>query len=209
VSDTIFSITGKINPINEYLKLAEQYDAYLWLDDAHGLGVLGENGRGTCEYLAISSDRVFYGGTLAKAFGGFGGIVLGSKKFIEYVRLSSPVIGGSHFNPAIASSLAGLNILQSNDEYKKQLTDNTIYFKAAIKTIGLETQDGGMPIISWVQGDSLNMQRIQKSLFEDGIAIQYCTYKGTSKEGCLRAVVNAKHTHEQIDTLIKALECLL
>jgi len=209
VTDGIFSIAGVFSPIPKHLTLMEQYDGNIWVDDAHGLGILGPNGRGSFDHHRLSSPRLFHGGTLAKAFGGFGGIIPGSFDFIECLRQGTIVNGGSYFAPAVAASLAGIRWVDQNPHLRDKLRSNALYLKSELRKIGLAIENNDLPIVSWTVGDATVMSNIQKALFKKKIAIQYCHYIGTGEHGVLRAVVFSTHTEEQIDFFVEHLKSLL
>ncbi len=95
VTDGMFPIWAKTAPLPDYLKLAEQYNGVIWIDDAHPVGIIGDNGRGTYDYYNLKSDRLYFGATLSKAFGAYGGIVPGNAEFIHAVKTGSVMTGSS------------------------------------------------------------------------------------------------------------------
>jgi len=209
VTDGIFSIEGLAAPIPEHLRLMEKYDGNIWVDDAHGLGILGPNGRGVYDHYHLNSPRLFFGGTFAKAFGGFGGIIPGNKEYINHLRQGATINSGSYFAPAVAASLAGLRKVNNHPEYRQQLRDNALYLKSKLKGLGLAVVDNDLPIVSWTQGSASNMQLIQQNMLKYKIAIQYCHYVGAGDEGILRAVVFSTHSKDHIDQLVKKLKSFI
>ncbi|MEW6702377.1 MAG: pyridoxal phosphate-dependent aminotransferase family protein, partial [Bacteroidota bacterium] len=119
ITDGIFPIFGKIAPVNEYSIIIEKYNGILWVDDAHALGIIGPNGRGTYEHYGLTSERLYFGGTFSKAFGGFGGIIPGNKKFIEEIK-NNQIQNGATPPPssAAAASLMGLRLVKSKPEIR-------------------------------------------------------------------------------------------
>ena len=110
VSDGVFPTFGEIAPVDEYLKLAEEYDGLILLDEAHSVGAVGGNGRGSADHFNLTSDRIFYGGTLSKSFGAHGGIIPGTKKHIGALRDSPTVRGASAAsNPCAAAGAKSLD----------------------------------------------------------------------------------------------------
>ena len=209
VTDGIFSIRGALPPIPEYLALMETYDGNIWVDDAHGVGILGSNGRGVYDHYELSSERLFYGGTLAKAFGGFGGIVPGSRKFIGKLREGDTLNGGSYSTAGVASSLAGIRWVGQHPEARQALWHNARYLKIRLQKLGLVVEDNHIPIVSWVLDSADEMKKVQQELMKQHIAIQYSHYIGAGKKGVLRAVVFSTHTEAQIDKLAETLDTLL
>ena len=207
VSDGLFPVQAKLAPVEAYLELAEKHDGLVWIDDAHGTGMLGKHGRGTCEYLGVSSSRLFMGSTLSKAFGAYGGMIPGSKMFISQIRNGSIMRGSSApMNAAVAAAHKGLELVEKNPEMRERLHANARYLKEGLKSIKLSTENNDLPIAAFSAGDADAMKGLQKALMEDRIFIQYTTYHGSGAEGVLRIVVFSTHTREQIDLLIATLD---
>lgn len=210
ISDGVFPVFGEIAPIKNYLELLEPYNGILWIDDAHGMGVLGEQGRGVSELSGVYSDRVFTGGTFSKAFGGFGGIIPGARQFISEIK-KGPVMNGANMatSAALAASLEGINILQAEPERKERLWANARHLKRGLRELGIPTNNTEVPIAAWEMGNRKKMERIREKLMDCGIAIQFTTYVGAGAEGVLRIVVFERHTTGQIDILLSELKSLL
>ena len=210
VSDGLFPVWGKLAPVDSYLELAEQYDGLLWIDDAHGVGILGQNGRGSYEHFGLKSDRLFMGATLSKAFGAYGGIIPGNADFIKHVRSGSVMHGStSPMNAAVAAGIKGLELVKDNPELRKKLWKNAQYLKEGLKSLGIESEDNCLPIVAFAPGDPATMTRIHEALMDQGIYIQYSKYRGSGNDGVLRIVVFSTHTIAQIDILINSLKNLL
>jgi 7-keto-8-aminopelargonate synthetase-like enzyme len=210
ISDGIFPIFGRIAPVKEYLLIAEKYNGIVWIDDAHGLGVLGENGRGTVEHSGVTSERVFFGGTFSKAFGGFGGIIPGKKEFIDEIR-NDQIQNGATPVPSVAAaaSLTGMRILKSNPEMRTKLWLNANRLKSGLAQIGIKTDDTSVPIAAWKMKSVAEMQKIYNELKKKDIIIQLINYVGAGDGGALRIVVFSTHTNEQIDNLVCELKRIL
>ncbi len=209
VTDGIFSVRGVLSPIPDQLDLMEAYEGNIWVDDAHGMGILGSNGRGIYDHYDLSSERLFYGGTLAKAFGAFGGIVPGNRKFIGKLREGDTLNGGSYFAAAVAASLAGIRWVGQHPEARQTLWRNARYLKTKLQELGLPVENSHIPIVSWTLDSADNMKKIQQELMNRNIAIQYSHYIGSGKKGVLRVVVFSTHTETQIDSLTETLGALL
>ena len=129
--------------MGEYLKVLEPYGGRLWLDDAHGVGVIGPAGRGTLDFHGISDDCAFFGGSLAKAIGAHGGVVPGTREFCERVRETSGFVKGSSgiSVPAAAAATAGLEILLTNPQLRADLAENTRIVKEGVRALGITIPD--------------------------------------------------------------------
>ena len=205
-SDGLFPICATIAPIDLYLEIAEEFDGLILIDDAHGVGILGQNGRGSCEALGIKSDRVFVGATLSKAFGSYGGILSGSRSFIEEVRKGSVMTGtSSPMGAAVAAGIKGLELVRSQPKLRKKLWENSRFLKEGLSSLGISVDQNDIPIVSFSQGKADKMQALQQNLMNKGIYIQHLHYQGSGPEGILRIVVSSEHSQEQITKLINTL----
>ena len=206
MTDGLFPVYGRIPPVSEYLEILEPYDGTLWLDDAHPVGILGPNGRGTYDHFGVAGQRLLFGGTLSKAFGGFGGIIPGTADFVHRVRRGPVMIGaGAPPNPVAAATLAGIEMVTANPQWRERLWANARRLKSGIRGLGLEVEDDHVPIVAFAVGDAETMNRTQQELMARGIAIQYVLYQGSGPEGVLRMTVFSTHTDEHIDRLIDEL----
>lgn len=210
VSDGVFPSFGIIAPVPGYVKAVEPFDGALWLDDNHGVGVLGANGRGTYEYYGLSSDRLFFCGTMSKAFGSHGGFIPGDAAFVDAVRKSHIMNGATQpTSAAAAASIAGMDMLMKHPEMRLKLLDNGRRLKAGIRGLGFPTEDTPFPVAAWKLKSVAEMDRVHQGLMDRGICIQRMSYVGTGAEGVLRAVVFSTHTNEQIDRLVAELKTLV
>ncbi len=205
-TDGLFPLRARLAPIGHYLALLGKYNGSVWIDDAHGVGILGDTGKGSCEELGISSGKVFMGGTLSKAFGAYGGIIPGSAKMIRHVR-SGTVMKGSNspINAAVAAGKRGIKLVREHPELREKLWENTRYLKEGIALLGLPFETNRVPVVSFQLGDASTMQSIHNTLMSEGIYIQYTRYQGAGSEGALRIVVTSEHTREEVDFLMEQL----
>ena len=205
VSDGVFPLFGTIAPLDKYVDLLDKYDAMLWIDDAHGVGVLGESGRGTLDHFSISNNNVFFGATLSKAFGAYGGFISGSKDFIDEIK-KGEVVNGTNSTPIsiMATGIKGIEILKNNPKYRENLLDNASYLKECLGRIGIKS-NSIFPIIAFNSIDEDIMREIHNYLLNKNIAIQLLKYSGSDKI-VLRIVVFSTHTKKQIDLLVKQLQ---
>ena len=209
VSDGVFPTFGQIAPVPEYVKAIELYEGSVWLDDNHGVGVLGPNGRGTYDHYGLKSDRLFFGGTMSKAFGSHGGIVPGPKGFVDAIRQSHIMEGAtSPTAAAAAASIEGMDILMKHPELRTQLLDNGRRLKEGLRRIGFPIEDTPFPVAAWKLKSAQEMDRVHQGLMDRGICIQRTHYVGAGIEGVLRVVVFSTHTTEQIDRLLAELRAL-
>ncbi|WP_197528420.1 aminotransferase class I/II-fold pyridoxal phosphate-dependent enzyme [Aeoliella mucimassa] len=220
-SDGVFASRGSLAPVQQYLEVLQVYDhAALCLDDCHAVGVLGTRGWGTYEHfgldtaqvndlpLSSAAPRLFATGTLSKAFGGHGGIVYGSTRFIHAARDGSDYFRGASApaTPAAAASAMGLQLVTENPEIVYRLQRNAKYLRAGLRSLGLEVDSSPVPFVGITLGDGANMARLQQSLASDQILVAHSRcYSGLDADGALRIAVFATHTTEMIDQLLTAL----
>jgi len=206
MTDGLFPALGRIAPVPDYLEVLEPYGGLVWLDEAHPVGILGPNGRGTADHYGIDGARVFSGGTLSKAFGGFGGVVPGSADFVDRVRCG-PVMtcASAPPSPVAAATLEGLELVAANPQWRQQLWDNARLLKDGLRRLGFDVDRTEVPIAAFTLENAARMQQVHSQLFERDIAIQYSHYPGAGAEGVLRAVVFSTHTPDQIERLIDEL----
>lgn len=221
LSDGVFAARGTIAPVTEYREVLAAYPgSTLCIDDAHALGVLGANGRGTFEHAgqfdsAVNGDadtdtgpRLLLCGTLSKAVGGFGGMIPGSRRFIERLKTTSHHYSGASAPPvpAAAATARALELVRADPTMRTRLWNNARRVKDGLRGMGLEVEDTPVPIICLTVGDAENMQRIQRELMRRGIVIAYlAAYSGLGAEGALRLAVFATHTEEMIGQLLDEL----
>jgi 8-amino-7-oxononanoate synthase len=216
-SDGVFSVLGTIAPLDEYGNVLASYaGAGLLVDDAHGVGVLGDRGRGTIEHFGLfdgtvnadSGASVLLCATLSKALGGYGGIIPGSQAFVEQARKASHWYDGATPAPAAvtAASARALELIQAEPELRGRLRANVRMLKDGLRRLGFKVVDSPVPILCLVVGDGENMRRIQAELMRRGIAVAYmAAYSGLGPAGGLRIAVFATHTEAMIGQLLDEL----
>lgn len=204
MSDGIFPTFGVIAPVPAYVKALEPYGGYLCLDDSHAVGHLGPNGRGTYDYYGVKSDRCFFAGTMSKAFGGHGGFIPATKAFIDHIKATCGAYPGATPSPtpAMAASIKGLEIVAREPQRRERLRRNVARVKTGLKKLGYDMNDTPVPIVTWVLKSPEAMKKVQKELFDRGIAVALLKYVGAPEGGVLRASIFSEHTPEQIDRLL-------
>ena len=209
VTDGVFSMDGDLAPLPEIAKLAEEYEAILMVDDAHGEGVLGDHGRGIADHFGLQGRVDVEMGTMSKAFGVVGGYIAGSKELTEYLRQRArPFLFSSAVTPAdVAACIAAVKLLESSDELVKKLWANARYFKEGMKSLGFDTGHSETPITPVMLGDASLARNFSKRLFEEkifGMAIGYPTVPmGKAR---IRVMISAAHTQEDLDFALNRFE---
>jgi glycine C-acetyltransferase len=202
VTDGVFSMDGDIAPLPDIVDLAERYNALTMVDDAHGEGVLGENGRGILNYYHLERRVDIDVGTLSKAFGVIGGYVAGSKTLIDYMRQRArPFLFSTPLSPAdTASLIAVVDILSKDDTLVKKLWHNANYIKERFNKLGFNTGHSKTPITPVIIGDEKLTKEFSSRLVEEGVFVQGIVFpmvqKGTAR---IRVMVSAAHSEEALD----------
>ncbi|HUX08033.1 MAG TPA: aminotransferase class I/II-fold pyridoxal phosphate-dependent enzyme [Acidobacteriota bacterium] len=213
ISDGIFPISGAIPPVPAYLEVLSAYEgASICLDDAHATGVIGPNGRGTYEHFGLQGDNLHFSGTLSKAFGGHGGIIVGSRDYIALIKARSRLFNGATPPPvpAAAATAKALELVSNDPGIKTRLWDNVLLVKRELRKLGFELDDTPVPIICLEIGRAAEMERIHQELMQRGIAIAYTkSYSGVGEEGALRIAIFSTHTQEMLHKLLRELGKLL
>ncbi len=225
-TDGIFAVSGHLAPVGEYVRLLDNIPgAMLLVDDAHALAVLGEQGHGSLEAAGIAlaranrsfdhtaeGTRLFVTATLSKAVGGQGGIVCGTRDFIDNVRTASGWYRGASApaNPVAAATAQGLELALADDALRKQLAARVRQLRAGLRKLGLDVEDSPSPVVGLQLESAKAMQDLRGRLLEEGIFIAYSRdYAGAGAVGMLRIAVFATHAPEMIDALVDALRRLL
>lgn len=212
VSDGVFSMDGDIAPIPKITALAKRHQAMVMVDDAHGIGVLGANGRGSLEHLGVTGDDVdILMGTFTKAFGGIGGFVSGSRDLIDYLRISARTyIFSAPIPPAMAAGLiAAIDIVEREPWRHEKALENAAYFRRQIQAAGFDTLGSETHIVPVLIGREDAAARVTERLRNYGILAPRVHYPavpvGRSR---IRVVMTCQHTKAQIDHLLTSLKYL-
>jgi 7-keto-8-aminopelargonate synthetase-like enzyme len=219
MTDGVFPVSGALAPVPDYLEILSRHSSpVLLLDDAHGVGVLGEHGRGTLEHFGLwgaGVNTVSSAGvalrlcaTMSKAIGGFGGVIPGSRGFLEQARKGSHYFDGASAPPSAAAGATAkaLELIRSQPELRRHLRENITRMRSGLRERGLPVADSPTANIGLQLGDADNMRRIHSTLKEQGILLPYlANYSSAGAEGSLRVAVFATHTPEMIDRFMDAL----
>ncbi len=208
ITDSVFSMDGDIAPVVELLALCEKYDALLLLDDAHGFGVLGQQGRGVVSHFNISSPRIIYMATLGKAAGVFGAFIAGQAELIEMlIQYAHSYIYTTATPPLLSHVvLKSLDLIQQEEWRRKKLMQLIKKLKRGLKPLRWKLLLSFTPIQPVIIGESSKVLRISNVLQEQGIlipAIRPPTVpQGTAR---LRISLSALHNEEDIKQLVNVL----
>jgi len=210
ITDGVFSMDGDIAPLDQIAKLGSEHGAMIYVDDAHGDGVLGEGGRGIVSHFRLSHRQVHVEmGTFSKAFGVVGGHISGSRHLINfaYNRSRSWLLSASNTPMDAAALIAAIDVLGSEPQRVKRLWDNTEYYRKAIQDLGFDTGQSETPIVPIIVGESKAAKRLSERLFEEGILAFPIVYPMVAANRArIRTQMNSELTQEDIDFAVAALE---
>ncbi|MHC5009859.1 MAG: aminotransferase class I/II-fold pyridoxal phosphate-dependent enzyme [Planctomycetota bacterium] len=207
VTDGVFSMLGDLAPLPRMVELARQHGARVMVDDAHALGVLGENGRGTPEHFGVEDGADMIVGTFSKSMACLGGFVASSYRIIEYLKHTSrSVIFSASMTPAsVATVLTCLDIVEKEPERRAHLWKNVEYMKKGFEALGLDVIDGGSPILSVVIGDTIPTMEFNRLLYEQGVFVNPVMPPAVPPGmSLLRTSYMATHTQEDLDRILSA-----
>lgn len=209
VTDGVFSMDGNIAPLPDIVELAEKYDAFVMVDDAHASGVLGENGRGTVNHFGLDGRVHIQVGTLSKAIGVLGGYAAGSKVLIDYLRHKGrPFLFSTSHPPAVtAACMEAIDVLLEEPEHMERLWENTAYFKAMLVKMGLTLTKSETPILPILIGDEGVAKQFSDQLLSHGVFAQSIIFPTVAKgKARIRTIITAEHTKDELDQALDVIE---
>ncbi len=207
IVDGVFSMEGDIADLPAIVKLAKTYGARVMVDDAHGVGVLGEGGRGTAEHFGLENEVDLIMGTYSKSLAAIGGFVAGSWEVINYIKHTArSMIFSASLPPALVASVStALDIIEEQPQLITQLWKNTRKMLQGYKEMGFDTGMSETPIIPIIIGDTMKVFGMCKLLFENGIFVNPVASPAVPPgRELLRTSYMATHTEEQLDRVLEA-----
>ncbi len=207
ITDGVFSMDGDLAKLPEIVELAEKYNCLTYVDDAHGSGVLGENGRGTVDHYHLHGRIDFTIGTLSKAFGAMGGYVAGKKVMKEWLSLRArPLLFSTNLPPAVIGALLeGVKMMSESDEFTRSLWDNSAFFKSEMTKAGFDIGHSESPITPVMLFDEALCVKFSKRLYDLGVYVSPIIFPTVPKgKARLRVMVSAGHTQEQLMKAVSA-----
>ncbi|PNX50883.1 MAG: glycine C-acetyltransferase [Thermoplasmata archaeon M8B2D] len=211
ITDGVFSMDGDIAPMDKIVELAQEYGAMTYVDDAHGEGVIGPDGRGIGAHFGIEGKIDVEMGTFSKAYGVVGGLIAGSQDLVNFAYNKSRtwLLSGSH-PPAVAGAqLAAIDVLETEPEHVKNLWDNTKYFKKELVNMGFNTGDSETPITPVIVGESSKAKELSNNLFKEGIFALPIVFPMVAKDKArIRTMMNAGLTKKDLDFTLDKFEKL-
>lgn len=209
VVDGVFSMEGDLSDLPGIVELTKKHHSKILVDDAHGVGVMGKNGRGTAEHFGVEEDIDLVMGTFSKSFAALGGFVVGGKKVISYIKHHArALIFSASITPAsVATVLATLKIIETEPERRDKLWQITKKMKSGFQNMGYDTGHTESPIIPVIVGDDDMTFMLWKILREEGIFANPVVYPAVPHEqAMIRTSYSATHTDEELDTVLTCFE---
>jgi len=202
ITDGVFSMGGDIAKLPEIVALAKKYGARVMVDDAHGLGILGETGKGTADYFGLTSEVDIIMGTFSKSLASMGGYMAADEKIVEYVmHTSRPFIFCASIPPSnCATALAALRVLKKQPELVKKLSNLSTHMRKNLTDKGIKIRMSSTPIIPIYTYDADKTFIITKQLYDNGVYVNPVVPPATAAGECLlRTSYMASHTHALLD----------
>jgi len=200
VTDGVFSMDGDVAPLPELRQFAADVDGWLVVDDAHGTGVLGANGRGSLEFCGVDTTDVVQMGTLSKALGAEGGFIAGSQVLIDYlVNRARPFIFSTSAAPAgLAAARAALRAVSTEPERRVAVLENAARLRNGLRAAGFEVPEGVTPIVPVIFGESGYTAKFAEALLERGVYAP-AIRPPTVPQGSARLRMSVMSTHSAVD----------
>jgi glycine C-acetyltransferase len=210
ITDGVFSMDGDMAPLDKIAKLGVEHGAMVYVDDAHGEGVLGENGKGIVSHFHLNHLNVQVEmGTFSKAYGTVGGHISGSLDLVRFAwnKSRSWLLSSSLPPPVVAATIAAIDVLEKEPQHVKNLWKNTNYFKKAVEDLGYNTGLSQTPIIPLIVGESHTAKALADKLYERGIFVVPIVFPMVAKDKSrIRVQMSAKLTTDQLDRVLSILD---
>ena len=207
VVEGIYSMEGHIARLPELIEVAKEFGAFFILDDAHGIGVLGDDGKGTANHFGLTDQIDVICGSFSKSFSGMGGFVCASKEAIEYMRShSKQTIFSAALSPvSTACAHAALGIIRSEPEHRKKLEANLARYRRLLDELNLDTWNSESPAVPIVLGKKEKVYYFWKALLEKGVYAIISIAPGVPPgKDLIRTAISAAHTEEDFDLIEEA-----
>ncbi len=209
ITDGVFSMDGDIQRMDEIQKLADKYGAMTYVDDAHGEGVIGPDGRGIGAHFGIAGKIDIEMGTFSKAYGVVGGLIAGSQDLVNYALNKSRtwLLSGSHPPQVAAAQIEAIKVLEEEPEHVNNLWNNTEYFKKELISMGYDCGQSETPITPVIVGESHKAKALSDRIFELGIFALPIVFPMVARDAArIRTIMNAGLTKDDLNEALGAFE---
>jgi len=210
ITDGVFSMDGDMAPLDMVVKHGKKHGAMIYVDDAHGEGVLGKGGRGIVSHFNLThKDVQVEMGTFSKAYGTIGGHISGSDSLVKFAYNKSRtwLLSSSHPPAIAAATIAAIDVLESEPQHVDNLWKNTRYFKKAVDDLGFNTGKSQTPIIPIIVGESHKAKALADELYKQSVYVVPIVFPMVARDlARIRVQMHAKLTTEQLDSVIGKIE---
>lgn len=209
IFDGVFSMDGDIVNLPEIVKIADEYGAFTYVDDAHASGVLGDHGRGTVSHYNLYGKVDCQIGTLSKGIGVVGGYVAGTKELIDWLKLRGrPFLFSTSMTPGSAGAcIKAIEILSESSELVDRLWDNAKYFKTKLSSVGFDIGNSQTPITPVIIGDETKCMQFSDELYKEGLFVSGIAFPTVPRgKARVRNIVTAAHTKDMLDEAVSVYE---
>ncbi len=206
VSEGVFSMEGDLANLDGIVKLAQKYQARVYVDEAHGIGVLGPTGAGAAEHLGVLDDIDMVMGTFSKSLASVGGFVASERDVIDYLKhIARPFVFSAALPPAsVAAVNAAIDVMRQEPERQKRLLATGVRLRKHLKDRGCYVLDGETPIVPVVVPNEIDLCRLCKGLLGEGIYVNP-VLRPAATENLLRISCTASHTDSDVDRLVESI----
>ena len=204
----IYSMEGHIARLPDLISITKEYDCFTILDDAHGFGVLGKNGRGTADHFGLTDEIDVISGSFSKSLSGIGGFVASSRQAIDYMRShSKQTIFSAALTPvACACARAALQVMQDEPEHRERLFKNLERYVSLLKELNLDIWDSEAPAVPIVLGEKEKVYYFWKALLEKGVYSIISIAPGVPPgKDLIRTAISGAHTDDDLDRIEEAI----
>ncbi|MFC2130146.1 aminotransferase class I/II-fold pyridoxal phosphate-dependent enzyme [Bacteroidota bacterium] len=209
VTDGVFSVTGEIVNLPELIKIARRYNARVMVDDAHGIGVVGDGGRGTASKFGLTDETDLVMGTFSKTFSSLGGFIAGPERVINYLKHHSPalIFSASPTPSSCAAALASLDLLEEQPELVDKLVANSKYMQKGFKEIGFNINESETGIVPVIVGDTELALLFWRKLYDNGVFVNAFIPPGVPPHmSMMRTSYMATHEQKHLDRILEEFE---
>lgn len=205
VVDGVYSMEGDVANIPELVRLKKKYGARLLVDEAHSVGVFGENGRGVAEHFGLLDEVDVYTATFSKSFASIGGFVAAPADVVYYIRhIGRALLFSAALPPAsVAAALAALDVIESEPERRDRLWENTRFLQAGLSELGFTMGSSASPVIPLIVGDEFRLAQFWRGLFDGGVFTNAAVSPAVEPDRALiRTSLMATHTTQHLSTAL-------
>jgi len=209
VTDGVFSMDGDVAPMDQIVKLCEEVGAMSYVDDAHGEGVIGPDGKGICAKFGLEGRLDVEMGTFSKAYGVVGGLIAGSQDLVNFAYNKSRtwLLSGSHPPAVAAAQLEAMRVMQEEPQHVWTLWENIRYFKKELDGMGYDTGNSETAITPVIVGESKKAKDLSNRLYDLGVFALPIVFPMVARDKArIRTMMNAGHSREHLDKALSAFE---